>query len=140
MPWNPSLFSPPPRCTPSRRPFLMVENRDSILTSHRTTLSGHRMRRKEKPHQFLHRGLTAKFVLTDAGLVTMDSPVCEASLNSRLVGPLPAFCPRVFPPYDKLHKRQRQRKIVTIFGRKRIDKNQEYSLPTLFLTRVAIRK
>lgn len=35
---------------PRRRPFLMVENRDSILTSHRATLSGHRMRQKEKPH------------------------------------------------------------------------------------------
>lgn len=31
----------------------------------------------------------------------MNSPVCEASLNNRLIGPVPGFCPMVISLYDK---------------------------------------
>lgn len=83
---NPNLFgwSPdvPWKCT-----FWLAETRENICTGHKTKLSGHRTRQKEKKtktsYNVLHRGHTANFVYTYAGLIkTVHSSVCEAGLNS----------------------------------------------------------
>ena len=73
----------------------------------------------------------SKVCQTDANLMrTMTSAVCGASSDGRLIGSIPVSCPMDFPPYEKWHKGQRQRKTVTIPGRKWINKAKS-ALPNL---------
>ena len=59
----------------------------------------------------------------------MISPVCEASLNSRLVGSMSAFYPKACPP---MTHNTTETKIVTISERKRISYTKSTHLPNLY--------
>lgn len=60
---------------------------------------------------------------------SVNSPVCGTSSNNRLIGPMQVFYSD-FPLYDKGVERQKQRKTMTICGRKGSHQKQEYSEST----------
>ena len=66
----------------------------------------------------------------------MNSTVCEASSNNSrlLMGLCLLFFSIVLPPYDKRHNTEKQRKIITISGRKGSIKIKSVHLPNSRVT------
>ena len=120
--------------------FLMAEDRGNILNGHKANLSGHRTRQNEKPHPVFTQG-THRKVCLNRGPSDENRELTNLVdwLEKQADGSYACVLPfGVFFPYDKWHNRQRQRKTATISGRKRINKNQEYSCQ--IFTKVTIPK
>ena len=61
---------------------------------------------------------------------TANSPACGACPENRIIGPMPASYPMVFPSYDMSQKTETKEKTVVISGRKMINKAKS-TLPNL---------
>lgn len=142
---EPQSIQPVTRCTPVNTPSRWWRPERIFSLDKKPNSQDIEKYRRKNLIQFLYRGLTATFVLIGTGLErTVNSPVCEAVSNSRLIGPMPVFCPMVLSSYETWLRRQRQRKTVTISGRKGLRKTETRLLISknqiFYVTRILLHK
>ena len=114
------------RCTTVKCTLRMAETRENILTGHRAKTSGHRTRRKEKPHSVFTKRTHSKVCLNRRWPGENHSRISVWGQLEQAYSAFACNLPCGFPSLRQMIQKTKT-KTVIIFGG---EKNQ-YSLPNL---------